>query len=38
MDNVSKLAALVHFEKIHRACQLLQENGYTFIFADSLVE
>lgn len=27
-----------HFEKIHRACQLLQENGYTFIFADSLVE
>ena len=26
-----------HFEKIHRACQLLCENGYTFIFADELV-
>lgn len=26
-----------HFEKILRACQLLHENGYTFIFADELV-
>lgn len=27
-----------HFDKILRACQLAHENGYTFIFADELVQ
>ena len=27
----------VHFDKILRACQLIHENGYVFIFANELV-